>query len=67
VGLKDEAGNVEFNPPSLRGISQRDTYLHNNGASSIEELLFEQKHPDPARTPINAADRSALIYFLNSL
>ena len=67
VGLKDEAGNVEFNPPSLRGISQRDTYLHNNGASSIEQLLFEQKHPDPTRTPINAADRSALIYFLNSL
>ena len=67
VGLKDKAGNIEFNPPSLRGLSQRDTYLHDNSVASVEELLFNQKHPNPNGTPIPSKDRDALIYFLNSL
>jgi YVTN family beta-propeller protein len=67
VGLNDSAGNVEFNPPSLLGLSQRDTYLHDNSAASVEELLFQQNHPDPTGTPIAKPDRNALLYFLNSL
>jgi YVTN family beta-propeller protein len=67
VGLKDTAGNIEFNPPSLLGLSQRDTYLHDNSAATVEELLFHQNHPDPTRTPIAKQDRNALLYFLNSL
>ena len=67
VGVVDKAGNSEFNPPSLRGISQRDTFLHDNRASSIEDLLFNQKHPEPSSSLIPKKDRSALLFFLNSL
>lgn len=67
VGLTDQAGNSKFNPPSLRGLSQRDTFLHDNSATSVEDLLFNQNHPDPQGTPIPSENRKALLHFLNSL
>jgi len=67
VGLQDKAGHREFNPPSLLGISQRDTFLHDNRASSLESVLFDLQHPEPRQTPLTAPEREALLYFLNSL
>ncbi len=67
VGLVDKAGNSEFNPPSLRGLSQRNSFLHDNSANSVEDLLFNQKHPDPSGPDIHKNDRAALLHFLNSL
>ena len=46
IGLSDEVGNREFNPPSLRAVSRRETLLHDGRAGSLEELL--QKEPASA-------------------
>ncbi|MDA0749806.1 MAG: hypothetical protein O2964_03730 [Verrucomicrobia bacterium] len=67
VGLTDKAGNQAFNPPSLLGISQRDTFFHDNSASKIEEVLFDRHHPEPRDQPLTTQERHALIHFLNSL
>lgn len=67
VGLTDSAGNQAFNPPTLLGISQRDTFFHDNSASTIEEVLFGRQHPEPRERPLPAQERRALIHFLNSL
>ncbi len=45
VGLSDEVGNREFNPPSLRAVSRRETLLHDGRARSLEELLQKERHP----------------------
>ncbi|WP_165230437.1 cytochrome c peroxidase [Aquisphaera insulae] len=45
VGFLDDAGNREFNPPSLRGIGQRTRFLHDGRASSLEAVFSEHKHP----------------------
>ena len=67
VGLVDAAGNESFNPPSLLGISQRDTFFHDNSASTIEEVVFNRQHPEPRDQTMTPEDRTALIHFLNSL
>ena len=45
VGLKDKEGNKEFNPPSLRGLSHREPYFHDNSAATLEEVFLEHGHP----------------------
>ena len=45
VGLKDEVGHHEFNPPSLRGVSNRDSFLHDGRAGSLEDVFLKEKHP----------------------
>ncbi|MFT5524343.1 MAG: cytochrome c peroxidase [Pirellulaceae bacterium] len=44
VGLKDELGNTEFNPPSLLGVSQRDKLFHDGRAGSLKEVLKKYRH-----------------------
>ena len=39
VGLFDEVGNREFNPPSLRGVSRRDTLLHDGRAGRSKRFF----------------------------
>ncbi len=46
VGLHDEAGIKEFNPPSLHGVSQRDRFFHDGSATSFREVLEDAGHPD---------------------
>ena len=41
----DEVGNHEFNPPSLRGVSNRDSFLHDGRSRSLEEVFRKAKHP----------------------
>jgi YVTN family beta-propeller protein len=45
VGLVDEVGNREFNPPSLRGVSQRDALLHDGRARSLGDVFRKERHP----------------------
>jgi YVTN family beta-propeller protein len=45
VGLSDEVGHREFNPPSLRGVSGRDSLLHDGRAHSLEEVFQKELHP----------------------
>ena len=45
VGLADEVGNREFNPPSLRAVSRRDAFLHDGRADSLREVFAREHHP----------------------
>lgn len=47
VGLVDELGRKQFNPPSLRGVSQRAPYFHDNRAATLEAVLREFGHQLP--------------------
>jgi YVTN family beta-propeller protein len=44
VGLADEVGNTRFNPPSLRGVSQRGPYFHDGRAVTLEEVFTRHRH-----------------------
>ena len=63
VGLRDELGHAEFNPPSLRGVSQRFRFLHDGRAASLDEVL--RVHPEPGL--LDEAERLQVRDFLNSL
>lgn len=39
VGLADRLGNRHFNPPSLHGVSQRETFFHDNQAQSLKQVF----------------------------
>jgi YVTN family beta-propeller protein len=45
VGLVDEVGNREFNPPSLRAISRRDAFFHDGRVRSLREVFAREHHP----------------------
>ena len=65
VGLHDEVGNREFNPPSLRGVSRRDSLLHDGRAGSLEDVFQKERHPRGlALTSREIAD---LVAFLRAL
>lgn len=65
VGLEDAAGRREFNPPSLRGVSQRPRLFHDNRAGSLEDVLVKHRHGDVYDAP--PEDLKALLTFLRSL
>jgi len=65
VGLADEVGRREFNPPSLRGVSQREGLLHDNRARNLGEVIGRFGH-GPQR-PLEAGERDDLLRFLESL
>ncbi|MEC8507764.1 MAG: hypothetical protein VXZ53_12360, partial [Planctomycetota bacterium] len=65
VGFEDEEGNREFNPPSLRGVSQRGPYFHDNRAGSLEEVLEKFRHQ--VTKELTSQERRDLIHFLRSL
>jgi YVTN family beta-propeller protein len=45
VGLVDEVGHREFNPPSLRGVSDRAPYLHDGRAPALPDVFLRHRHP----------------------
>ncbi len=61
VGVEDEWGNREFNPPSLRHLHLRRAFFHDGRFTSLEELL--EKHPQPAAA-LTSEQRTLLIDFL---
>jgi cytochrome c peroxidase len=65
VGLVDEAGNREFNPPSLGGVGQRTRFLHDGRAGSLEAVFSEHRHPPG--TSLTGAEIRDLLAYLQSL
>lgn len=65
VGLIDERNRRSFNPPSLRGVSQRDRLFHDGRYSSVEEAVLGSGHR--LTSPLSQPDSAALIAFLKSL
>jgi YVTN family beta-propeller protein len=65
VGLKDEFNYTKFNPPSLRGVSQRDNLFHDNRAAGLEEVFTKFKHQ--VEEGLSDQDLSDLMAFLRSL
>lgn len=44
VGIHDEQGETQFNPPSLRGVSQRAPYFHDGRAETLADVLKTSHH-----------------------
>jgi YVTN family beta-propeller protein len=65
VGLKDEFEYAKFNPPSLRGVGQRDELFHDNRAKSLRDVLTRFKHQLDEELP--PGDLTDLLAFLRSL
>ena len=65
VGLRDEAGLKQFNPPSLRGVSQAGAWLHDGRARSLREVFERFRHRVPE--DVSPSDISDLIRFLAEL
>jgi DNA-binding beta-propeller fold protein YncE len=65
VGLHDEAGNLAFNPPSLRGVGQAGPYFHDGRATTLEEVFILHGHPGPS--PVPRGEVEDLTNFLRSL
>jgi cytochrome c553 len=65
VGLRDALGNHKFNPPSLRGVSQRSAFFHDGRADSLNAVFETFRHP--GKTELSSAERADLIVFLRSL
>ena len=65
VGLQDATGLKEFNPPSLRGLSQRGPYFHDNRAATLRELI--DKHDHEGASSLLEPQKRDLLEFLNSL
>jgi YVTN family beta-propeller protein len=65
VGLADEEGKTKFNPPSLRGVSQRSALFHDGRAKSLEEVIGDWSHQ--IDRPLTDAERRDLLVFLRSL
>jgi YVTN family beta-propeller protein len=65
VGLADEQGARRFNPPSLRGVSQRQRFFHDGRARSLEELFTVHLHQ--LRRPLADQERAGLVAFLKTL
>jgi cytochrome c peroxidase len=65
VGLADEVGNKRFNPPSLRGVSQRAPYFHDNRAPTLRAVFTRHRHQLPDKLP--GRDLKDLLAFLATL
>lgn len=65
VKLKDERGNSEFNPPSLRGVCQNGPYFHDGRAESLEAVF--QKFGHQLDRELTSEQITDLIAYLNSL
>lgn len=44
VGIHDEQGETNFNPPGLAGVSQRGPWFHDGRATSLEDVLRSGHH-----------------------
>ncbi len=65
VGLEDEMGKKEFNPPSLRGVAQGGSFFHDGRAATLEDVFLRHHHQVPADVPRSEVDD--LLAFLKSL
>ncbi len=66
VGIEDEKKQRLFNPPSLRGVSQRGpNYFHDNRAKGLRGVLVDHHHR--LESPLSENELVALLAFLESL
>ena len=65
VGLADERKRRRFNPPSLRGVGQRDTYFHDGRSANLKDVLTRDRHQLDAE--LSPAETAALLSYLRSL
>lgn len=65
VGLRDEAGEKHFNPPSLRGVSQRGPYFHDNRARTLRDVFDRHRHG--LEDPLPADQLDDLLRYLEGL
>jgi len=65
VGLVDKLGQREFNPPSLRGVSQGGPFFHDGRAATLEEVFARHRHQ--LDRPLPEDDLRDLLNFLRSL
>jgi hypothetical protein len=69
VGLHDSirqpAQSMKFNPPSLRGVSQRGPYFHDNRAATLADVFGRFGHGDTS--DLTARSLADLIAFLQAL
>ena len=58
-----------YNPPSLRGVYDKDPYLHDGRSKTLEEALSGPHDPDAVTGlgPLNDSERADLIAYLKSL
>jgi len=70
VGIHDEYGIKQFNPPSLLGVSQRNQFFHDNRAANLEEVFLKFNHPQTGQknvVPLTPDQTADLIRFLQTL
>ena len=65
VGLRDELGGEKFNPPSLRGVSQRSRFFHDGRAADLNEILGSFGHQNSGE--LSDEQIADLVEFLRSL
>ncbi|MEZ6134749.1 MAG: cytochrome c peroxidase [Pirellulaceae bacterium] len=65
VGLTDAVGNLQFNPPSLRGVQYRRSFFHDGRADSLKEVLTRFQHQ--LEQPIEEHEVLALLEYLLTL
>ncbi len=65
VGLQDEQGLREFNPPSLLGVSQRDRWLHDGRAATLADVFRKYRHQ--LETELPQQQLADLLAFLRQL
>ena len=65
VGFKDEAGNEEFNPPSLRGLQHRTGFFHDKRARTLHDVFNKYRHQ--LEEKLNPSALTDLVSFLRTL
>jgi YVTN family beta-propeller protein len=65
VGLQDQAGKRQFNPPSLRGVSQGGPFFHDNRAATLEAVFTRHRHQ--LKQELTKEELKDLLSFLRSL
>ena len=65
VGLADEQGQKKFNPPSLRGVSQGESFLHDGRAKTLSDVFTEFSHG--LETSLSDRELADLLRFLRSI
>jgi YVTN family beta-propeller protein len=65
VGLSDEENRRRFNPPSLRGVGQRDRLFHDGRALGLEDAIGRVRHR--LDKPLSVEESTALLAYLRSL
>jgi cytochrome c peroxidase len=65
VGIADEVGNREFNPPALRAVSRRDAFFHDGRVHSLREVFAREHHPRGLE--LSAREIDDLVAFLGTI